>query len=109
MYLCPQIVLIILSFRRPSTPKVGRKVPKPKKSLRKLKPKSKKPPRISKRPSTTKLQHLKKKKTTRFGKCYAGPNCTGEILFQKCTKSKCKTAGGKSWRSSTGCEKIGGN
>ena len=95
-----------MSFRRPSIRKIRKKVPKPKKSLRKLKRKSVRPPKASKRPTTTKLRHSKKKKIVRLGICYAGLNCTGKKLLASCTKAKCKIAGGKSWRVSTGCVKI---
>ena len=95
-----------MSFRRPRIPKVSRRVPKPKKSLRKLRQKSKKPSRLARRPATTRLSHAKKKKTVRLGACYSGSNCTGKKLRARCTKAKCKELGGKSWRGSLGCEKI---
>jgi NH3-dependent NAD+ synthetase len=95
-----------MSFRRPSLPKINRKVPKPKKSLRKLKQKSVRPSRISKRPPTTKLPQSKKKKSVHLGICYSGLNCTGKILLRKSTKGKCKDVGGKSWRTERGCEQI---
>lgn len=95
-----------MSFRRPSMRKINKKIPKPKKSLRKLKRKSIRQSRVSKRSPTTKLSHSKKKKTIRMGICYAGSNCTGKRLLGNCTKSKCKNSGGKSWRGSLGCEKI---
>lgn len=95
-----------MSFRRPRLPKVNRRVPKPKKSLRKLKRKSIKPSRISKRPSIIKRSHSKKKKTVRLGTCYADSNCTGVILLKRTSKNSCRKAGGKSWRSTLGCQKI---
>lgn len=95
-----------MSFRRPSLPKVNRRVPKPKKSLRRLKRKSIKPSRFSKHPSTKKPHHIKKKKTVRLGVCYTGINCTGRILLKRASKNSCRKAGGKSWRSSLGCQKI---
>lgn len=95
-----------MSFRRPSLPKINRKVPKPKKSLRKLKRKPMTPTRVLKHPFTTKLSYSKKKKTIRLGICYAGSKCTGKKLRVRCTKVKCRSLDGKSWRGSLGCEKI---
>lgn len=95
-----------MSFRRPKIPQVNRRVPKPKKSLRKLKQSSKKPSRVARQPPSTKWTHVKKKKTVRLGTCYSGANCTGKKLRARCTKAKCKDIGGKSWRGSLGCEKI---
>lgn len=95
-----------MSLRRPPIRKIRKKVPKPKKSLRKLKRKSVRPPKTSKRPTTTKLRHSKKKKTVRLGTCYAGLNCTGKKLLARCTKAKCKIAGGKSWSVASKCLKI---
>ena len=96
-----------MSFRRPSIPKVSRRVPKPKKSLRKLRRKSKKPSRVLKLVPSSKLTHSKKKKPVRLGICYAGSKCIGKKLRVRCTKVKCKYLGGKSWKGSLGCEKIG--
>ena len=95
-----------MSFRRPNMRKISRKVPKPKKSLRRLKPKSVKPSRILKRPPITKLSHNKKKKIMHLGTCFAGTNCTGKILLKRSTKNKCKISGGKSWRRGVVCQKI---
>ena len=95
-----------MSFRRPKIPKVSRRVPKPRKSLRKLKRKPKKPSRITRRIPSSKLKHTKKKKTVRLGICYSGVKCTGKKLRVRCTKVKCRSLGGKSWRGSLGCEKI---
>lgn len=96
-----------MSFRRPKIPRISRRVPKPKKSLRKLRKKSKKPSSITRRIPSSKLTHTKKKKTVRLGICYSGSKCTGKKLRIRCTKVKCKSLGGKSWRGSLGCEKIG--
>ncbi len=95
-----------MSFRRPRIPKISRRVPKPKKSLRKLRRKSKKPSRITRLVSSSKITHTKKKKTVRLGICYAGTKCTGKKLRLRCNKVKCKSLGGKSWSGSLGCEKI---
>lgn len=95
-----------MSFRRPSLPKIGRNVPKPKKSLRKLKRKSLSPPKVSKHPPNTKLPHSKKKRTAHLGVCFSGPNCTGKILLKRSTKAHCKQVGGKSWRDANGCQQI---
>lgn len=95
-----------MSFRRPPIRKIRKKVPKPKKSLRKLKRKSVRPPKASKRPPSSKLKHSKKKKTVSLGICYSGTNCTGKKLLARCTKAKCKIAGGKSWRVATKCLKV---
>ncbi|MFB5630759.1 MAG: hypothetical protein ACE5RN_04150 [Nitrosopumilaceae archaeon] len=95
-----------MSFRRPKLPKINRRVPKPKKSLRKLKRKSIKPSRISKRPFLKKRSNVKKKKTVKLGVCYSGSNCTGRVLLKKSSKNSCRLAGGKSWRSTQGCQKV---
>lgn len=95
-----------MSFRRPRLHKVNRRVPKPKKSLRKLKRRSIKPSRVSKRHSIIKRPQVKKKKAVRLGACYAGANCTGKILLKRASKNSCRKAGGKSWRIYLGCQKI---
>lgn len=93
-----------MSFRRPKLPKIGKEVPKPKKSLRKI-PKKPLTAKASKHPPKKPLRS-KKKKTAPLGTCFGGLKCTGKILSRKVTKNYCKKIGGKSWKGSKGCEQI---
>ena len=103
----------MVRLNRPPPKKIKTQIPKPKKRTKKnlsisVKPKSSKTNpskrKVSKIKTESKNKKLLKKKHL-LGTCYEKIGCKGKIL-KKCTKSKCKEIGGKSWKISDQCETV---
>lgn len=93
------------ALRRPSTPKI--KTPR---LLRRKNPsKSIKAKIRTKRPSLTGGKTIKKdrkKAVIKLGICYKNTGCRGPILLKRVSKTRCKSANGKSWKGVRGCQSI---
>ena len=95
-----------MSFKKPSLPELEKNVPQPNKGPRKIQHTPLTPTGNVKIGSASNLRPDKKKRNQNLGICYSEKDCKGDVLFQKVTKAKCKSAGGKSWKGNRGCESF---